>query len=291
MLVTAVIWVTLLFLILDSIIDLKTGEIPEKLTHGLTGIIILLAVGHGIIENSISMVKSTILVGASYFIAGYVLYRLGQWGGGDVKMMAGIGCALGYLDSMGYAWPNSIITGYYLTYFINMSIFAIPYAVTYSLILGFMNPSVFREFLSGVREFKVVILLAVSFAPALLSTYFGESLLALVYLMLPFFMLATIYLKVVEKKLLCKTVRVEELRVGDIPAEDIQCEGERIASKMIEGITGEELERITRLAWEGRIPDEVKIRWGIKFAPILLASYVMTLWQGSLLEIFFNNIL
>jgi hypothetical protein len=291
MLTTLTIATATIFLLLDSIIDLKTGEIPEKLTLGLAGITILVSAGHSILTLNPSIIATTAGIGALYYITGYILFKLGQWGGGDVKMLTGIGCVLGYLNTLNYSWINSTLTPYYINYFIDMAILATPYAFTYTLILGLLKPTVFRKYWRELKTMKVTLLLIISIIPSGIALHFNLKFLGIVYTLLPAFTLAAVYMKVVEKELLCKKIDVRELRVGDIIDKDIYDEGEKIASKKnIEGVDEEQLKKINELAADGRIPEEITIKWGVKFAPILFLSFPATVWMGNILEILFQSL-
>ena len=289
MLIAVLIGIAIIFLTLDSIIDLMTGEIPEKLTLGLATIIILIATVHTLYYLNPAYVGYAAIVGIAYYIMGYVLFWLGQWGGGDVKMITGIGCVFGYLDALGYSWINTTITPYYITYFINMAVIATPYAVIYTIILGLLNPHIFKTYIHEFKRHKIILACILSFAHTIASLYYNQHFLAIVYMLLPIFALASVYLKVVEKNLLCKTVSVKELQEGDIVAEDIFDGDEKLADKKnIEGITEEQLIKICELVAHGKLHSDIKIKWGVKFGPTLFLSFLVTIWFGNLLELLFH---
>ncbi|MDD5111321.1 MAG: hypothetical protein PHG85_02115, partial [Candidatus Altiarchaeota archaeon] len=69
-------------------------------------------------------------------------------------------------------------------------------------------------------------------------------------------------------------------------AEDIAYQGERLASRReIEGVSRKQLDRIKQLASEGKIPPTVRVRWGVEFAPIILAAFILTLYYGDILAL------
>jgi len=53
----------------------------------------------------------------------------------------------------------------------------------------------------------------------------------------------------------------------------------------MDGLSNEQISEIQRLSAGGEIPREIRIRWGIKFAPILLFAFIFTIYFGNLLEI------
>ncbi len=223
-------------------------------------------------------------MGTAFFIIGLILFYLGQWGGGDVKLMAGIGCTLGYL-----AYANYLTEGffpYYLTYFINMGFIALPYVIIYGLILGIKNPETKSEFMKYWKDIRTKVVFLLSFLPSIFAFSLGQNSLGILYLFLPPLMISALYLKAVEMTALQQVTDVIELHEGDIVAEDLIIENEKIASKRnIEGLSDEDIQKIQRLALDGKIPSKIKIKEGIRFAPILFLTFLSILWIGNLMEI------
>jgi len=288
MLLTSIaISVSVLFLLVASYFDLRTGEIPDKVSFSLIGISLLMAGVDSVISSDFNLILNTLIIGTAYFAFGYLSFWLGQWGGGDVKILAGIGCSVGYLGAVGVF--NDGLVPYFITYFVNLGLVGWPYVVLYSLILGVMRPESFTRFLSLLRRKSSIVLVAVSFLPPIAALFMDIGILGIVYLALPVFVVLSVYLKAVEKVALQKTVRVSELKEYDALAEDITVGGKLIAGKRsIEGITKEQLGEIKKLAEGGKIPDKIRIRWGIKFVPILFLAFVSLLLWGDMLKIIFD---
>ena len=284
-----------MFLLLASLADLKTGEVPEKYSMGLAGFILLVSLGDAVYSWSLMRLAQPVLWGAAYFIVAYVIFYFGQWGGGDVKLLAGIGGLLGYLDCAGFAWQNGVFLGYVspsaVTYAVDMAVLATPYAVLYTLVLGVRRPSVLVDFLRRLASARSVLMLAFSLLPLIFSLYLGSDVLTLVYAFVPLLVVASVYMKTVEEVLLTKTVKVSELKEWDIMADDVVVDGVRVAPKgNIEGITPEQLSQVLEAAKSGRIPDTIRIRWGVKFVPALALALPATLYFGNLLELFFRHL-
>ena len=288
-----VILIASLILLLASIVDLKTGEIPEKFSLGLIVFACAVALTHTAFDWNTSHIMQAVFWGVVGLAVGYLLFYLGQWGGGDVKVLAGVGCLLGYIDSTGYMWPNGYFIDYRLpplaTYFIDMAFVSTPYVVAYTLVLGLLRPKAFREYFKRIGEAKALLTLLASLLPTVIALYLGFTKLAYVYLLVPFFLLATYYMRTVEEVLLTKRIKVLDLRDWDILAEDLVVNGKRIACRRnIEGVTPKQVKQIKRLAEAGRIPPTIRVRWGVKFAPILFISLLLTIYVGNVLEIIFQ---
>ena len=274
----------ILFLFLGSIEDLKTGEIPEKISYGYIASALLVAGADAVLAGDSNLFLNSFLMGAAYFAVGFVLFYLGQWGGGDVKLAAGIGCTLGYLAQAGYF--HDILFPYYATYFINMICVALPYATVYGLLLGAKSPETRKEFDCYLRKKKTILVFVLSFAPSLAALYMGLDNIALFYTVIPVMVLIALYLKAVELKALRETVDVSRLREGDVPAEDLEAEGEILIKKTdIEGLSPEDVKKVQDLAKQGKLPEKIVIKRGIKFAPVLLLALLSALYVGNYVEL------
>ena len=283
-----VIIVSLVSLIMASFFDLKTGEIPEKVNYGYVFLVLAFSAFDSISSGDASLFLSTLIPGAAFFIVGYALFYFGQWGGGDVKLMAGIGCSLGYLAYAG-SLPAVFLFPYYVTYFVNMGFVAFPYVVIYGLILGIGNKKTGKEFLGYFGDMKTRLFLIFSLMPSVVAVSLDLFYIAVLYLMIPPMLVAALYLKAVEKTALQEDVLVSRLREGDVPAEDLFVGGEKIASKRdIEGFGKEDIEGIRNLAREGKIPESITIKKGIKFAPVLFLTYITVIYAGNFMEIAFR---
>ena len=292
MLALVVIALSLLFLLLASFYDIKTTEVPDRLSVGLAVIVLFVSLVHSVYSSSYSHLAATFVVGAAYLAVGLVLFYLGQWGGGDVKMLAGVGCVLGYLNSVGYDWPNSTILPYYLTYFINMGLVAIPYLLVYTLVIGFRSRELFSEFLAETRRKTFLLVLILSVLPSAIALYFGLGSLSLSYLILPAFTSLSVYLKTSERVLFRKKVLPVGLKAGDVLAEDLIVDGVKLVSKSnMEGLTEEQLDEIRRLHKEGRITGGVTVKLGVIFVPIYPVAFVLTVWAGNPIELAVHQLL
>jgi hypothetical protein len=273
----------IVFLVLGSIEDLKTGEIPEKISYGYIASALIVAAADSIASGDAYLFLNSLLMGVSFFSLGFLLFYLGQWGGGDVKLAGGIGCTLGFLAQSGFFHDG--LFPYYATYFINMICVALPYATVYGLLLGLKSPETWKEFGRYMRDKRSIAVLFLSFAPSLIGFYLHLANLALFYTIIPVMALIALYLKAVELNALRDTVDVSKLREADVPAEDIVVEGKVLIRKTdIEGITLEDVKKIQELAAQGKIPQKIVIKRGIKFAPVLLLALLSVLYAGNFIE-------
>ncbi|PKP51316.1 MAG: hypothetical protein CVT90_03055 [Candidatus Altiarchaeales archaeon HGW-Altiarchaeales-3] len=283
MLLTLIISTTILFLAAASYYDLKTGEIPDKISIGLVAAILILSIFQALTESPGFLINA-VLFGTLYFAIGCISFYFGHLGGGDVKLLAGIGCSVANIPAGSFI-PD------YLVYFIDAGIVVMPYMAIYGLILGFKNKTVFFEFAKEIRTLKIIMFILLSFIPMFMLIFLAvniEIVLIILCALLPVFVLLTIYLKIVEKKAMQRTIPVFELTKEDTLAEDIIFEGEKIAKKNdVAGLTKEQVDKIKELAKGGRIPDKITIKWGIKFVPVLFIGFLIFVFYGNVIEVLF----
>lgn len=287
-----IVLLTTLGLLLSSWEDLKTGEIPDKISLGLTAGLILFSIIHSVVDYNPNILFQSLLWGLIFFAVSYILFVLGQWGGGDVKLMGAIGVSMGYLNAVGFQYINMDVLGYVIhplvTYFINMAFISTPYVILYTLTLGFMHPYAFKLYLKKLGEKKNISIFAGSIIPIMLLIQLENHILTLIYSLLPLFFLISVYMKTVEDTLLKKEIPVVQLADWDILAQDLKVNGKIIATKRnIEGVTPDQVAAIKKLAKDGAINDKIEIRWGVKFVPVLFISYPITLYMGNLLHMVF----
>ena len=289
MLIEATLFVTIAGLVISSLYDLKTGEIPDPVTVGMITLIILISIVATASGDYFEPLIWTILWGVLFFVLGYVLFELGQWGGGDVKLMGCIGASFGLLTALGYQFITLPLfedrIPILAVYFINMAFLSTPYVVIYTLALGLTNPHAFVAFASKIKKPRHGLMIAASTLPLALTIYLQQYRISFAYTFVPLFYIASVYMKTVEDKVLSKEIPVKQLADWDILVKDLVVDGKRIAKmRNIEGVTPEQVKTIKELAKAGTIPDVITIRWGIKFGPIIFLAYPVTIWCGNLLE-------
>ncbi|MBU0762675.1 MAG: prepilin peptidase [Candidatus Altiarchaeota archaeon] len=280
-------------LVLASLEDLKTGEISDWKSVGLAGYVLFFALLNSAYVGDYSIISTSILWGLAYLILSILLFYLGQWGGGDVKVMAALGACMGYFESTGFQWPETRFLAYgihpLLSLIINMGFISVPYAMLYTLLLGFKKPKVFHSYFLKIAQPGTILVLTLTLLPSFVSVYAGFLSISALYLMLPLFYMASVYMKTVENVVLTKKIKVAKLKPWDILSKDLHVGGKLIATRRnIEGVTPQQVALINKLAREGKIPKTIDIRWGIKFLPVIALSFLAALFMGDALSIFFK---
>ncbi len=263
--------------ILAAYFDLKTTEIPDEIPYVMMGVGILAHLIQTILVWNPWPLINSLVFGLGFLGFGFLMYFLGQWGGGDAKILSAIGFLLPQA-------PKEIDTRLYfpfpLSFFFNLFFIGAVYMIVYALIVSFINKKIWHGFLKGLKaDSKILVFLnfvlfvftltlgifmmkqfefislefVINFSFFILSMSLGLSLLWK-------------FVKAVEEIGFKKRIPISELKVGDVPVD----------YKVWEGITEKELKKIKR---SGR--KYIWIKEGVRFAPAFPLALLFTLFFGD----------
>ena len=258
--------------------DLKTTEIPDNVFHAMIAlgapVILYLAVTSG---NYFPLLLS-FAVGGILLGFGFLMYKGGQWGGADAKLLAALGFLLPQLPP-GFA-PN-LIFPFPLSLLLNVFLLGTPYMILYSIVISINNREVINGFLSDFKANSKFLLVASStlFIILFLFGYFisanfsfssrilditKNSVLSVLVLVGMFSVYK--FARNVENHAFRRKIPISKLRVGDV----------LMKSKEIEGITLEQLKKIkkSRLKY-------VWIKDGVRFGPAFPIALLFTVYYGD----------
>ncbi len=281
----------LMFLILTiaavaygSITDLKTREVPDLLNYGL----IAFGLGVRAVLALWFSDMSIFFAGAMGFIVAFtialIMFYAGQWGGGDAKMIMGIGAMLG----LHLTWNDQFIS-----FLLNNLWVGAVYGLLWTLILASRNwNKVAHEIrIRGrvLKQFGVATLVIICFGLVTYTFFHDLKLLAFLIsapLVGLFLVLLMQVVKAVEKECLIKQIPVEQLTEGDWILKDVFVDKKRICGPKDLGISKEQIEQLLLYKKKGKI-DKIVIKTGIPFVPSFLLSLLITGIWGNLLIYFF----
>ncbi|MEM5829614.1 MAG: prepilin peptidase [Candidatus Aenigmatarchaeota archaeon] len=271
---------------LAAAFDLKITptEIPDEIPHTMIALALILAFFKSLFELSLVPLIESLLHGISLLAFGFLMYRLGQWGGGDAKVLAAIGFFSPFISPL----AKNLRFTFSFSYLLNVFIVGAAYMLVYAFVLALFNKKIIKEFLKNVKSSSKIIVASIialfllfSLGNILLFNFFAlpvnfhlifsNSLLALALTFLLF--LLWIFVKAVEEKAFKRKIHISKLKVGDVLLE----------SKVWEGITEKELEKIKKSGKKF-----VWIKEGVRFAPTFPLALVFTLFFGDLLFLFMN---
>ncbi|HII71150.1 TPA: prepilin peptidase, partial [Candidatus Woesearchaeota archaeon] len=271
----------LVVLIAGTYCDFRWREVPDWVNYGL----ILAGVGFRLITTIITKDYTFLLYGLYGFIAAFLIailmFYTGQWGGGDSKMIMGIGAMAGLSLS---------IDAFFIGFLVNTLIFGALFGLAFSVYLVATHWSAFRKDFRRLykekrkRKYFVWALTAALLLVSVFSPWIIKMPLVVIAGLLFISFYTFIYLKAVEKSCMLKYVSPEELTEGDWIAEPIHVGKKYIAGPKDLGI---ELEQIAQLKAykKKKLIDKVLIKVGVPFVPSFLIAFVVQyLWGNVVLR-------
>lgn len=259
--------VTMIVLIAASYCDLRTKEVPDLLTWGLVFVALGLRFLFSWERGWMILVSGILGLGLGYGIAA-ALYYTSQWGGGDSKLLMGMGAVLGF------SWPLTLQSFSVLAFFVILLFVGAMYGLFWMIFLAMRKGKVFwQEYYKILQRWKrlhhvvLMVSLLLFVAVALTSWQFWFFLpipLGLFYIFT--------FVSTVEDHFFFKRVSPLKLTEGDWLAEDVVVKGKvEVKKKTLEM---EDLTRIQELYHQKKM-NLVLIREGIPFVPSFLLTYLL----------------
>lgn len=275
-------------LLIGSYSDLKTREVPDMLNYGLICVGLILALIFSIFFwDYIYILNSLVGLGLFFGLACLMFYT-GQWGGGDSKMLMGLGALFGLQIS-------NILDNFLVSFFVNMLIAGAGYGIIFSMYLAMKNwKNVKKEYkklakkkLVMILRYIVLILVIVFiFTFFYIQDFFFKIYVSLLIILVGVGFYSWMFVKIIEKACMFKLVHPNKLTEGDWIAKEIKIKGKVIAGPKDLGIEKKQIKKLITLYKQKKIK-KVMIKEGIPFVPSFLIAYILTLIYGNLILLFF----
>ncbi|MBW2999971.1 prepilin peptidase [Candidatus Woesearchaeota archaeon] len=285
MLIDIVLIIVLIALIIGSFVDIKTREVPDWLNFGL----IFAGFGIRLIASFATFDWSYIIDGLFgfllFFILAYLMFYTGQWGGGDSKMLMGLGALLGLRFELHH---------FTISFLINIFLIGAFYGLVWATSLAFKHR---KDFLAEIKRFisqpkivrlrKILIIGAIVLLFAIMiiqDTLIRFGLFFLLFMVYGFFYV-WLFARTVEKVCMYKHLEPKKLTEGDWIAEDIVVRGKRICGPKDLGIEKKQIKQLIELYKKKKIK-KVLVKEGIPFVPSFLIAFIVTYFVGNLVMLF-----
>ena len=270
--------ITLIILILATISDIKTREIPDYLTYSLIFIVISLNLLNSIIYKNTNYL--TILIYLLIFIIiANILYYTKFWGGGDSKLIIGLSLVfVNYPKPLINYFQPSLPYPFLITYFINLALTSFVYGLIFSIALAIKNKDKFKkEFLTLLPKYKTLRIITITLTIVTIITFYITKIQPLILLIILIFFhpYILIFVKATENSSLIKSVHPKKITEGDLLAENIKINNQIYSKKSL----GLEKYQIQQLIKRNKL---VLIKYGIPFAPVFLISTIISLIFGNI---------
>ena len=260
--------------VLAGIIDLKTTEIPDWIPYVMIGVGIAGNLVKSYLLWTYTPILLSVLVGLLFLGFGFMLYYTGQWGGGDAKLLSGIGFLLPQLSGIRTFFP------FPLSFFFNVFFVGAFYMIGYTVVMALMNRRIlvaFAKDLKGRIKELLLLNLGIIVFLGIIGVYtvnhlgivtagdmliFGGAVLAMTIGMFTLWRFA----KAVEDIGFKRKIKVSKLREGDVPDD----------SKIWEGLTKDQVEKIKKSGKK-----EIVIKEGVRFGPVFAIALIVTVLAGD----------
>jgi Flp pilus assembly protein protease CpaA len=271
--------VGLLALIVASLFDIKTREVPDWISYSLLAFSLGSAVMLTIYHGDFQILFNALLGLAAGLAIGLLMFYSGQWGGGDSKLII----ALASLIGISFSDFRQGIPLFFV-FLINILLVGSIYGLFFSMIKALINYKKFKIAVEEKLRSKEVLILRIILLVIgvgafiyLLATKSIESALIFGLAMALFlFFYLWAFVTTVEKTCMIKKLKVSQLTDGDWIVGDVK-KGNKIILKASK--TGITLEQIAKLKRRG--VREVMVKIGIPFIPSFLIAYILTFTLGN----------
>jgi len=271
--------IALVALVIASGTDIRTREVPDWFNFSL----IFIGLGLRLIYSSLTFDWFYSLEGALGLIAavviGFIMFYAGQWGGGDSKLLMGLGALVGLRLSFD-------TVPMFLILIINIVLVGSLYGLVYIMFKAAAHWTDFiKQFKAYFRSdkrmklhkyFAILSLVMLAFTILITKDFIVRLLILILVILLYFGVYAYFLVKSVEKVAMLKLVDPSELTEGDWIAKDIFVNKRKIAGPKDLGVSKEQIKRLVGYYKKGKIK-KVLMKVGIPFVPSFLIAFILTL--------------
>lgn len=264
--------IVLLALGIGSYTDFKVREVPDWISYGLifTGLGLRAIFSLAYLEWSYIIEG---LAGFGIFLAlALVMFYAGQWGGGDAKVLMGLGALIGVQFTF-----NTFLVGF----FVNTLIAGAIFGLVFSIVLAMKHKQAFAKKAQDLYLAKTkhkYLAWAISGVFLVMAFIIPELRISFVlFAMLSFITFYLfVFIKAIEEAAMIKQVSPKQLTEGDWIVNDIIVKGKRICGPKDLGIEKAQIEQLIKLKVKS-----ITIKEGIPFVPSFLLGFIVTMVWGN----------
>jgi len=278
-----VIIISLVMLVIATITDLRTLEVPDWLTYAGITLGLIIHIAYSIIDWTIwPAVNSALGLGIAFALACLMFYT-GQWGGGDAKLLMALGALIGF------DWSKF---GFGASFLLNLVWMGAVWGVTYTLYLAVRNARNVRRTARALLFSKpyaqasitsaIVAALSAILALILAPVQLELTVLAIVSITFPTLLILT---KATELSAMHKWVTPAELVEGDWLVHSVKV-GKKVIHPPKVGLEVEHIKELQKLKGQ-----KICVKYGVPFVPAFLLAFLLTLQVGNVaLAILFGSL-
>ena len=276
--------------------DMKKRYVPNFVSYSLIIIGVFGNLIISILNSSIyPFVYSIGLVGILY-VASYILYRIGYWGGGDAKLLVAYGAVLPvYPELLKTIFNPSIAPWpFIVTLWFNISILGVGFAALFAVYLAIKNKNKFApEVRKILQKYKIVVyIIFIWLMSVFVSFFFSQEFgyfLAGLWAVTTLLFYLMVLLKSVENSCMYKFVKPSKLDEGDWIVGEITI-GDFKYTPRKTGIFQREINELIKFEKSGKL-EKVKVKEGTPFVPSFFFGLIYSLIFGDSLFAIINAII
>jgi Flp pilus assembly protein protease CpaA len=279
--------IALFALVVASYCDIRTREVPDWLNYSLIAAGLAIGIIASLAYNTWTYAAFSI-AGLLIFVGiAFLMFYAGQWGGGDSKLLMGLGAIVGLEFST--AFPFLSVNNFLFAFWINTLLAGVVYALLWSIALAIKHrKTVSAKFDEEIEKKKPLrfIVFAATIIFTVISLFIpvpqasGAILLMAAIIFFSFY--ALMLVKAVEKSCMFKLMLPEQLTEGDWIARDIVVKGKYICGPKDLGIEKRQIAQLKKLYSQKKVT-RILVKEGIPFVPSFLAGFILTLLFGNFL--------
>jgi Flp pilus assembly protein protease CpaA len=271
--------IAFIVLVIGSITDFQKREVHDYVSYSLIFVGFGASIIYSIITGTFYILQTVMGFGIGVGLA-YAMFYLGQWGGGDSKLLMGLGAVFGFniFNIYNIFGEKNLL---FMLFLINVIIAGAAYGLVFSIYLAIKHR---KQFIKNIKiwaekkEIKIarIILLTFTIVSALIIILFIPQDYKLVFLsiiaLLFFIFYIWLFVKIIEESCMIKMIDVSKLTEGDWIYEDIYIGKKYITGPKDLGISKKQIAILKK----SKKIKQVLIKEGIPFIPAFLIAFILT---------------
>jgi Flp pilus assembly protein protease CpaA len=268
---------TAILLLIGSITDLKKREVYDYVSYGLVVIGFAAGIIYSFITGSINPFANSLLGFLLGLMIAYAMFYMGQWGGGDSKLIMGLGAVIGFNIFPAFGPKNY----WFIILIICILFIGAIYGLIWSVYLAIKKRKLFVKRAKEWSEKKDMIMyrrimLAFIFIACVATLIWIPNELKLLVLsfivMLFVIFYMWIFVRVIEESCMIKRIPVSKLTEGDWIYKNIYAGKKYISGPKDLGISREKIKLLKKYKIKFALVKE-----GIPFIPVFFLAYIATI--------------
>lgn len=268
-------------LVIGSITDLQKREVHDYISYGLIVVAFATSIIYTILYWNYGYIASAAMGFIIAWIIAYVMFYLGQWGGGDSKLIMGLGTIIGFNVFSIFGDTNY----WFIIFLLGIIFVGAIYGLFWSLYLAIKNR---KEFMKSVkiwsekkqlviirRALLFVVLLCVILVVFVIKDNFKIVLLTFIALLYVMFYV-WLFVKIIEESCMIKNIPISKLTEGDWIYKNVYIDKKLITGPRDLGISKEQIATLKKYEKKGIIK-KIAVKEGIPFIPAFLLAFIILL--------------